>query len=515
MEVAMRSNQKGINRREFLRNGTLAGLGAFVSGASWNRLSYAASKERLTILSSISLDSLHPYAHSSSPQYGIWNHMVEPLVEIDYVKMDYVGVLAESWEFQGKKWVFQLRKGVRFHDGSSFTAKDVVHSIKRIKDDKKSLQKSALRSITEVQAEGDHTVVIVTKVPNAVLLDQLTNRFMISKAAAEKYGDDVDQHPTGTGPYKFVSWQRDGQLVVTRNDDYWGPKAAIKEIVTRRIKEDAARVSGLLAGQGDVINNVPVEEITRITSNSKLRIEKAQGQRMYFLALNPAFKPFDNKLVRQAFNYAIDPTVIIKHIYEGNGYLMDGPLPSNFIGFDPNTKRYPLDLKKAKELLAQAGHPNGLEVKLYLSPDRYPKAREVCQVIADQLGKAGVKTELVPQEFVIFWGKEGVNGGKLPFYYVGRPAIDADTVYDQYFRSGVTKRVQYKNPEFDKLIDEEQKTGDMKKRVALMQQAGRILMEDAPLVPLYTLAEIYGVAQNVVWKATPGERVLSYEMKIR
>jgi peptide/nickel transport system substrate-binding protein len=156
-----------------------------------------------------------------------------------------------------------------------------------------------------------------------------------------------------------------------------------------------------------------------------------------------------------------------------------------------------------------------LEVKLYFSPDRYPKAREVCQVIADQLAKAGVRAELVSQEFVIFWGKEGVNGGKLPFYYVGRPAADADTVYDQYFRSGVSPRIQYKNPEFDKLIDEEQKTGDPKKRVALLQQAGRILMEDAPLVPLYTLAELYGAARNIVWKARPDEKILYAEMKIK
>ena len=187
---------------------------------------------------------------------------------------------------------------------------------------------------------------------------------------------------------------------------------------------------------------------------------------MYFLAMHVAHKPFDNKLVRQAISYAVDPAAVIKFIYEGNGYVMNGPVGSNVIGYDPKVKRYPFDPKRAKELLS-AGYPNGLEVKLYFSPDRYPEAREVCQVIADQLLKAGVKTELVSQEFVVFWGKEGVNGGKLPFYYVGRPAIDADTVYDQYFRSGTTKRVEYKNPEVDKLIDEEQRTGDPKKRAAL------------------------------------------------
>jgi peptide/nickel transport system substrate-binding protein len=509
----MRSNRDGINRRVFLKQSALAGV-SLIANATWPRASYSANAERLIILSSVSLSSLDPYGSSSSPEYGIWNHMAESLAEVDYTKMDYVGVLAESWEFQGKNWIFHLRKGVRFHDGSPFTAKDVIHSYQTILNHKKSPQRYALTDITEMKAADDHTLVLTTKDPTAVMIDRLTNRNIFSKAAADKYGSDVQQHPTGTGPYKFVSWQRDGQLVLTRNDDYWGPKAAIKEVITKKVAEDAARVSGLLAGQGDVINNVPVEEVARIEGNPRTRIERAQGQRMYFLALNPVFKPFDNKLVRQAFNYAIDPSVIIKHIYEGNGYVMNGPVASNVIGADPNVKRYPLDVTKAKELLAKAGYPSGVDVKLYLAPDRYPKAREVCQVIADQLQKAGIRTELVVQEFPIWWGQEGVNGGKLPFYYVGRPAVDADTVYEQYFRSGVTKRIEYKNPEFDKLIDEEQVTGDMKKRTELLRQAGRILMEDVPFVPLYTLAEIYGVARNVMWKATPGEMVLASKMKI-
>ena len=511
----MSPKNQGIKRRDFLKGGALAGLGALL-GNSIVRTSYAASKERLTILSSISLDTLHPYAYSSSPQYGIWNHMIEPLVEVDYAKKVYYGVLAESWEFQGKKWIFKLRKNVRFHDGSPFAAKDVIYSINRIKNDKQSLQKDNFRDLIEMQALDDNTIVFTTEVPNAVFLDRLQNRYILSKAGMEAQGSEsAEQKPVGTGPYRFVSWQRDGNLVLTRHDNYWGNKAVVKEIVFKRVKEDAGRVAGLLAGQGDVINNVPVEELSRFENHPRVRAEKVEGVRMYFLAMNVTHKPFDNKLLRQAINYAVDPSVIIKHIYEGNGYLMNGPLGSNVIGYDPKIKRYPYDPKKAKELLEKAGYPQGVDVKLYFSPDRYPKAKEVCQVIADQLAKVRIKTELVSQEFVIFWGKEGVNGGKLPFYYVGRPAADADTVYDQYYRSGVTPRVQYKNPEFDKLIDEEQRTGDPKKRVAILQQAGRILMEDVPFVPLYTLAEIYGAARNVVWKARPDEKIIAAEMKIR
>ncbi|HEY5543032.1 MAG TPA: ABC transporter substrate-binding protein [Candidatus Binatia bacterium] len=511
----MSSDKQMIHRRNFLKRSVFLGISAAWGGALV-KASYAASKERLTILSSISLDTLHPYAHSSSPQYGIWNNMLEPLVEVNYAKRDYSGVLAQSWEFQGKKWIFKLRKNVRFHDGAPFTAQDVIYSINRIKNDKQSLQRDNFRDLAEMQALDDHTVAFITEAPSAVFLDRLQNRFILGKAGTEAQSGELgERKPVGTGPYRFVSWQRDGNLVMTRNDNYWGSKAAIKEIVTRRVKEDAGRVAGLLAGQGDVTNNVPVEELSRFANHPRVRAEKVEGVRMYFLAMNVTYKPFDNKLVRQAINYAVDPAVIIKHIYEGNGYVMNGPLGTNVIGFDPKIKRYPHDPKKARELLEKAGFPQGLEIKLYFSPDRYPKAREVCQVIADQLAKAGIKTDLVSQEFVIFWGKDGVNGGKLPFYYVGRPAADADTVYDQYYRSGVTRRIQYKNPEFDKLIDEEQRTGDPKKRIAILQQAGRILMEDVPFVPLYTLAEIYGVARNVAWKPRPDEKIITNEMKIR
>src|SRR4030095_16067257 len=185
------SNRK-LSRRSFLKNSGVAGLGALLGG-SIVQLSYAASRERLTALSSIGLDTLHPYAHSSSPQYGIWNNMIEPLVEVNYSKRDYFGVLAESWQFQGKKWIFKLRKNVRFHDGSPFTAKDVIYSINRMKNDKQSLQGPAFSDLVEMQAADDHTVIFTTEAPNAVFLDRLDNRFMISKAAGDKLGDQADQ----------------------------------------------------------------------------------------------------------------------------------------------------------------------------------------------------------------------------------------------------------------------------------------------------------------------------------
>src|SRR5689334_16816622 len=225
----MSSGIKNLARREFLKRSAMLGIGAALGG-SLVKASYAASKERLMILSSIGLDTLNPYAHSSGPQYGIWEHMIEPLVEIDYARKDYYGVLAESWKFDGNRWTFRMRKGIRFHNGAPFTAHDVVHSVNRIRTDKRSLQKSNFDDLAEVEAPDDYTPNLPTTQPNAVLLDRRQKRLIVSKTATEKYGDDAHQHPTRPRPYKSVSWARDGNHVMTRNDDYWGRKPDIKEV---------------------------------------------------------------------------------------------------------------------------------------------------------------------------------------------------------------------------------------------------------------------------------------------
>lgn len=505
-----------INRRQFLTRTAALGIGAAV-GPFVLRNGFAASRDRVTIYHTSVADSIHPYNHSSSPIYGEWQHIMEPLVELDYNKKDYVGILADSWQFQGSKWVFKLKKGIKFHNGAPLTSKDVAFSVEKMRDEKGgSLQAPNFKDVVEVQTPDDQTVVFVTKQPSAIFLDRLENRFILSKVAGDKFGDKLYDNPIGTGPYKFVSYQRGGNLVFTRNDEYWGGKAAIKEIVFRKVTEDAARLAALESGQADFINNVPDHEVARLQKHPRIRIDKIEGLRMFFLAFNMAFKPWDNKLVRQAANYCVDAQAIVKNIFDGIGYPINGPVGANVVGADPKLKRYPYDLKKAKELLAKAGYADGCDIQLYYSAGRYPKDREVCQVVAAQMVKGGFRVELISQEWALFWDKQGVNGGKLPFYYIGRGSLtDADTVYDQYFRTGTTKRTNYSNPALDKIIQEQQQTPDQKKRVALLQQAGKIIMDEATFIPLYNLADIYGAAKNLIWKMRPDEKVLGWDMKIK
>src|SRR5687767_14100027 len=190
----MASKHRGVSRREFLKRSALAGVGAMV-GPYISRDAFAASRDRVTIYHSSVADSLHPYNHSSSPIYGNWQHIMEPLVDLDYIKKEYVGVLAESWEFQGKRWVFRLKKGIKFHNGAPLTSKDVAFSIDRMRDEKGgSLQAPNFKDVTEIQTPDDQTVIFVTKQPLAIFLDRLENRFILSKAAADKYGDQLYQN---------------------------------------------------------------------------------------------------------------------------------------------------------------------------------------------------------------------------------------------------------------------------------------------------------------------------------
>jgi ABC-type transport system substrate-binding protein len=189
-----------LSRRSFLKRGAALGIGAAV-GPLILRNSFAASRDRVTIYHSSVADSINPYNHSSSPIYGNWQHVMEPLIELDYAKKDYVGVLAESWQFQGNRWSFKLRKGIKFHNGAPLTSKDVAFSIEKIRDEKGgSLQAYNFKDVTEVQTPDDQTVVFVTKQPLAIFLDRLENRFILSKVAGEKFGDKLYENPIGTGP---------------------------------------------------------------------------------------------------------------------------------------------------------------------------------------------------------------------------------------------------------------------------------------------------------------------------
>jgi peptide/nickel transport system substrate-binding protein len=466
----------------------------------------SANRSRIIIAHGVGVYSLNPYAVNTSPLVAAWGSVMEPLIDADYEKRGYKGILAESWEMKGTKVHFKLRRGVRFHDGTPFTSKDAMASFKRILTDKASLQAPNLANVKEMDATDDYSFIVTLKQLDANALEDINGRVIMKQAAAEKMGE-LDNRPIGTGPFKFTSWERSGQFVVRRNDSYWGQPARIDEVVYRAIQEDSARIAALEAGQVDVISNIPPHEVARLKNNPRLRVQPVQGLRPIFLVLSPAYKPLDNVKVRRAITHAIDRERIIKHILEGNAFPLSGLLSPQVFGYEPGAKAFNFDPDKAKQLLSEAGFANGFEIDYYSPTGRYPKDREVALVIVEQLAKVGIKANLKTPEWAIF--NTDYKNGKYPIYLTGRGSLtDADALFQQYFRTGNTRRVLgYSNPKLDEILDAEQQTFDSKKREKLLWDAHRMILDDAPAVPLWNAMDIYAHRADLVWTAPPDEKV--------
>jgi len=493
-----------ITRRSFLRGILAAGTGLAAS----NRFAWAATPpERLVVAMSVGVDSINPYGHSDSPLYGLWGHVMESLVDTDYERKNFAPELAESWSANGNEWAFKLRKNVAFHDGTLLTARDVAYSYERIMKDKASvLQAPNLSDIKEMKVPDDHTVVIVTDRPKVALLGLLYNRVILSHKAAERLGEKMDDQAIGTGPYRFTGWQRGVHFTMRRNDKYWDKAPIIREIVWRPIKEDAARVAAIESGQADIINQVPIHDLDRLKRNPRVRVEMLRGLRNLYIGLNPAYKPFDNKLVRQAFNFAVDQEAIIKHVHENQVYGLKGLLGPQCLGYNADLKNYPYDPQKAKQLLAEAGYSDGVSVDFYAHAGRYQKDRETAQAIVNQMAKAGIKCNIKTPEYAIY--ETEFNAGKYGMYMFGRGSItDPEAFYIRYFRSGRGKRLSYRNPDFDRIFDLQSETFDAAKREELLRQLGRILHEDCPVIPLYNTADVYAVRKDLIWKPRPDEKI--------
>ena len=504
----MRKRTKQWSRRQFLSRTISAGALLSIAPLAYPKRSrsQAPSKSRITIAHGVGVYSLNPYAVTTSPIQGAWGCIMETLLDFDYDKREYRGVLAESWEMKGNKLHFKLRQGIRFHDGTPFGSQDVAASLKRMMTDKASLVAPSLRNIKEIEAPDGFNVVLTLKRSDATALEDLNNRVIMKQSVAEKMGEE-DNNPIGTGPFKFVSWERSGQFVMRRSDSYWGQPAKIEEVIYKTIKEDAARMAALEGGQADLISTIPAHEVPRLKSNSRLRIQQVEGLRPIFLVLSPAYKPLDNPKVRRAITHAIDRDRLIKHVLEGNAYPLNGLIGRQVFGYDPGAKAYSYDPEKAKQLLSEAGFANGFEIDYYSPRGRYPKDVEVAQVVVEHLSKVGIKANLKTPEWSIF--NTEYKEGKYPIYLTGRGSLtDADALFHQYFRTGVTRRVLgYSNPNLDKLIDTEQQTFDVKKREKLLGEAHRMILEDAPAVPLWSSMDIYAHRAELVWTAPPDEKV--------
>ncbi|MGH7927395.1 MAG: ABC transporter substrate-binding protein, partial [Candidatus Binatia bacterium] len=432
----------------------------------------------------------------------------------------YVGILAERWEVKDPNtWLFYLRPDARWHDGSPVTAADVVHSFNRVKTDPQSKQQQNIATIARVEAVDDRTVKFVTKQPTAPLVDYLFDRLIITqKAAFEKYGAEVAdrEHPIGSGPYKLKELKQGQRLVLEKNPNH--PKikknpSAPDEVIFRIMREPEQRITALLNDEIQIAQFIPPHLRQRVASDSGHKIVTTDSVEIMFLAMQPK-PPFDKKEVRQAVCYAIDRDTIIKTLLEGLATRLDGPVGAGQYGYDPKaTFKYEYDPKKAKELLAKAGYPNGVDVEYQTPVGRYTLDKQVSQAIASMLRKVGIRANLKTPEWPTLWAN--VQKGLVPFYYMGRGGIvDPSRALAQYFETGISPRIGYSNPKLDKLLAEERKTFDPEKRKQKLTEAMRFITEEAPACFLWRHQLLWGMANNIEYKPRPDARIMAADIHV-
>ena len=473
--------------------------------------------EDLTVGLSALSTSIDPQFYVGGANGALSRSIFDGLVNQDD-QQKIVPALATSWQVVDKNtWIFHLRAGVTFHDGADFTSRDVVASIHRVALAAKNSPSSYLpygADIAEVRAIDAQTVEIKTRQPAALLLNNLS-RIAILPARLEKVSTEAlsNSDIIGTGPFKFVSWTPNDQVVLARNDHYWGGKAEWDKVTLKLYKNDSSRVAALLAGDTDLIENVPTSDRKHLSQQSKLSTLSVAGNRLLYLhpdqdrdkspfvQSSDGSNPLKNVDVRRAMSLAVNRQAIIDRIYDGQGGVASQLVPQGYFGYQPTLPAPVYDPVKAKALLAKAGYPAGFTLTLQASNDRYPNDARVAQALGQMFSRVGIKTSVETMPGSVYFSRAAKRDFSLVMGGAAIETGEASGILGPLLQTygpgaGQGNRGRYSNPEFDQLIQQARETLDDSEREKLLQQATSIAMQDQGVIPLLFLANSWAMKKG-------------------
>ncbi|HPW07476.1 MAG TPA: ABC transporter substrate-binding protein [Burkholderiaceae bacterium] len=506
----------------FKKNTTVA-----LVGYALTAMSFVASAQTLRISNQGDATSMDPHSLNESMQLSITGNVYEGLVGRNK-DLSLAPALATKWSQPSPNvWRFELRKGVQFHDGTPFTADDVIFSFARASGDGSDM-KSYTNDVKEVRKINDLTVEIETKAPFPILPDVISLLYIMSKKWCEtnQAAKPVDRRKgienaasfraNGTGPYRLRERQPGVKTSFARNGSYWGTiESNATDIVFTPIANDATRVAALLSGEIDVMEPVPVQDVARVNASANARAITGPELRTIFLGMDQkrdellyssvkGKNPFKDKRVRQAFYQAIDIDSIKRVVMRGASNptaLMVGPGINGF--FPELNKRLPFDTEAAKKLLADAGYPNGFEVTMNCPNDRYVNDGEICQAVAANLSRIGVKINLQAETKGTYFPK--ILRRDTSFYLLGWTpgTYDAHNALNGLMAcvddkgAGQFNLGAYCNPKVDELTRKIQSETDKTKRNAMIKEAFELHSADIGHLPLHQQALAWGVSKKV------------------
>ena len=499
-----------------------------MAGAAVAAFAFAAqAAENLTIGVALETPSIDPYFYTFKNSTQVTQQIFDPLIRQNATQQYYPS-LALSWKaIDDKTWEFKLRPGVKWHDGSPFTADDVLYSVERAKGgipgSATTPSRNFLTGNKEWKKIDDLTIHVVTPLPHATMVPDMSEVVILSrKNSAGKETKDYNAGPAaiGTGPFKFVEYVSGDRVVLAANPAYWGGKPAWDQVTMKNLPNNAARVSALLSGTVDVINDVPAEDIETVKKNPKFNVTISPSTLMLRLMFNyrdqipgvngpdgkPLAKnPFQDIRVRKALSLAVDRQRIADRIMAGTAVPASQPQPPGGHAFDTSLKPDPYDPDRAKALLAEAGYKDGFSVMVTAPDARWGNDKAITEAVVQMLNRIGIKAELdiVPNavyptrgqkgELSLFlgaWGTPSGDGGNFLTHGIH--------TFDEVAKLGAANWGRYSNKAVDDLIDKSNAEMDTVKREGLVRDAWRTATDDTANIWLLWVANTWASKADLV-----------------
>ncbi len=501
----------------------------------------AATAAGISIAMAAEVTSIDPHYHVLTPNLNISEHIFDTLVGRDETQQ-LKPALALSWRpIDDSTWEFRLRPGVKFHDGSDFSAEDVKFSIERPATVKNSPGAFTIytRAIKSIQVVDPLTIRLRTDGPYPLIPTDLSSLAIVSAKAAANAGTEEfnsGKAAVGTGPFKFTRWARGDRIELARNDAYWGPKSPWESATFRLIPNDPARVAALLSGSVQVVENLPTADMARLRANRDFALHRSISHRLIYLHLDSSRdkapfifdnegKPLDkNPLkdarVRRAISKAVNRDAIRDRVMEGAAQPTGQLMAEGFFGYTPKLRPEPFDPDGAKKLLAEAGYPNGFAVTLHAPNDRYVNDEQVAQAIAQMLSRAGIRTRVETMPSSVYFSRATKLEFSLMFLGWGADTGEASSplkallaTFDRERGMGTTNRGRYSNPAMDKLLAEALATVDDGRRARLLQEATEAAIGDLGVIPLYHQINVWATRRGIAYIPRTDERTYAHEFR--
>ncbi len=475
----------------------------------------ALAKDRdVSIGLQAAITSMDPHYHNLSPNNSMMLHVFEPLIKRD-ANQKLVPGLATSWKaLDDLTWEFKLRKNVRFHDGSPFTAEDVAFTLKRVPNVPNSPSSFATftKPIVEVKVVDSHTLVFKTAATHVLLPSDLASVMIISKLHGEKAGTEdynSGKAAIGTGPYKLAEYVPNQRVVLKANYGYWGGEEPWDKVTFKILTNAAARVAALLSADVQMIETVPTADIAKLSADKKYALVDKVSNRVIYVHLNqrtdtsPPYvtgkdgkplpkNPLKDARVRKALSISINRQAIADRVMEKRSVPAGQLLPDFFFGTSKKLQPAKYDPEGAKKLLAEAGYPGGFALTVHGTNNRYINDDKIAQAIAQFYSRIGIDTKVETMPASVYFSR--ATKGEFGYMLLGWGTESGEqgsslrsllATYDTAKGMGVTNRARYSNPDLDALISEAMSTIDDKKREGLIQKAAEIAMNDTALIPIH------------------------------